>query len=261
MEPLYFCKESRRLFGVYHPPIANPPHEIGVILCYPIGWEYLSAHHAYVRLASMIASSGIPTLRFDYFGCGDSEGDSTEGTASQWIDDISAAIRELEAGTGITRLFLIGCQFGATLSLMAGALQEDVSGVVLWEPVVNGRAYIRHLHRQQEDWQRSYMSPSCRQEQLSEVLGFPLVETLMQEIMNIDLTTFREPLLRNALILESRKTIAARRLTGVLRAGGTQVSYKRIPEMRESIRQDGTRSFMNPQVFQCILDWLLKVGS
>ena len=45
------------------------------MLCYPWGSEYIYAHRSLRLLAQRRAAAGIHTLRFDYFGTGDSDGD------------------------------------------------------------------------------------------------------------------------------------------------------------------------------------------
>ena len=83
MEPFYFGKSPRALFGVYHPPKAGMTRKTGVVLCYPMGHEYVYSHRAFLRLAMLLSSAGFHVLRFDFYGCGDSEGDCKEGKIRQ----------------------------------------------------------------------------------------------------------------------------------------------------------------------------------
>jgi hypothetical protein len=50
-----------------------------VLLCNPFGQEAIRCHRAFRLLSARLASSGIPSLRFDYFGTGDSPGNDGEG--------------------------------------------------------------------------------------------------------------------------------------------------------------------------------------
>jgi hypothetical protein len=55
-------------FGWLHPA----PGRRGVVLCNAWGQEALCAHRSWRLLAMDLAAAGLPTLRFDYPGTGDS---------------------------------------------------------------------------------------------------------------------------------------------------------------------------------------------
>ncbi len=77
-----------------------------VVLCYPIGQEYIRSHRAIYQLAVRLSQAGFHVLRFDYFGCGDSEGDFEEGSLAQWTSDIHSAIAEIQERSGLTSICL-----------------------------------------------------------------------------------------------------------------------------------------------------------
>ena len=92
MEPFYFGPAGgRRLFGVFHEPPASRRRGCGVVLCYPLGTEYTSYYRAYRQLALSLAENGFHVLRFDFRGCGDSEGE--EHGASRVSDATAPAAR------------------------------------------------------------------------------------------------------------------------------------------------------------------------
>jgi hypothetical protein len=62
MEPFFFDGHGRSLFGVYHPASGARARECAVILCYPMGREYLSALRAYRLLATGLSGSGFKSL-------------------------------------------------------------------------------------------------------------------------------------------------------------------------------------------------------
>jgi len=43
-------------------------------------------------VAIHLANVGFHVLRFDYYGCGDSSGDSEQGEIRQWLIDILTAL-------------------------------------------------------------------------------------------------------------------------------------------------------------------------
>ena len=68
--------------------------ELGAVLCAPWGQEYMRTHRALRQLATQLDRAGIHVFRFDYFGTGDSSGDSDAGTPLRWIEDIRSAADE-----------------------------------------------------------------------------------------------------------------------------------------------------------------------
>ncbi len=143
--PLYFAPEERSLFGWYHAPDDGARGELAVLVCPPLGHEYVSGHRSIRHLTDRIAAAGIPAMRFDYDGTGDSAGgDEDAGRVAAWLQSIRTAMQMLRELSGCTRIVLAGTRFGATLAALVAAGSE-VAGLVLWTPVVKGRAYMREL--------------------------------------------------------------------------------------------------------------------
>ncbi len=111
MIPFFFGTGGKRLFGVFHPPVGTSK-KLGVVLCQPLHREYLLAHRAMRVLASSLAKSGHPVLRFDYYGCGDSAGDGGETRLDRCCEDIKAAVSELQDMGGVRNVGLVGLRLG-----------------------------------------------------------------------------------------------------------------------------------------------------
>ena len=77
------------------------------------------------------AARGQAALRFDYRGCGASDGDFLEGTIGRWTQDALAVVDAAEAD----RVVLIGSSLGGWTALLAArALGPRVAGLVLLAP-------------------------------------------------------------------------------------------------------------------------------
>jgi alpha/beta superfamily hydrolase len=96
-----------------------------------------------------LARAGIPALRFDYDGTGDSSGSFLRGDGvDAWRASIRAALAELRR-TGVPRIVTIGVRLGAVL--MASVLADEpgadepggIAGAVLWDPCRRGRVFLR----------------------------------------------------------------------------------------------------------------------
>ncbi|MBK9082387.1 MAG: alpha/beta fold hydrolase [Rhizobiales bacterium] len=119
---------------------------LGVVVCGPQGYEQLCAQAALRELAERLAARGLPTLRFDYPGCGDSLGDDDEPARLEtWRASVASAVAALRAATGARSVALVGLRLGGALALEAASTLEDVTALAMLAPVVSGRAYRREI--------------------------------------------------------------------------------------------------------------------
>ncbi len=129
-------------FGWFHPA----PGGRGVVLCSALGHEELSTHRAWRGLAQQLAAMGLPALRFDYHGTGDSLGDDEEPERLRaWTDSVLAAVRWMREEAGVSEVGLVGLRLGAALAAKAACELDGVAALALLAPVVSGRAYVREL--------------------------------------------------------------------------------------------------------------------
>lgn len=132
-------------FGWYHPP-CGAAGRVGVVLCNAFGAEMLCAHAGWRALAIALAAAGLPTLRFDYAGTGDSAGEDREpDRLGVWSGGINAAIDAFRQGAGVDRVIVVGLRLGATLAAGALAGRGDVAGFAALAPVTSGRNHAREL--------------------------------------------------------------------------------------------------------------------
>lgn len=208
MRAYYFGPPGRRLFGAYHAPEGTPAAGPGVVICQPHGHEYLRTHRALRNLAVLLARQGVPVLRFDYFGCGDSEGDAAEGTADRWVGDIALAADELRRTARVARVALVGVRLGAALAASAAAARSDVDALVLWDPVIRGDAYADGLVRLHARWlaiDQRQEAPAIGE---SAPLGFPLSTAGRAALSRLDASAVRlAPATRVQVILTAEHLV------------------------------------------------------
>jgi uncharacterized protein len=192
VEHFFFGAPDRELFGSYHPPRSDRTRDSAVLLCYPWGKECLPSHRAFRQLSELLAGLGYPVLRFDYRGAGDSAGDGTSAGLSSWMEDIATALDELRQRSMPEQICLIGLRLGAALAMRASAEHDDVSGLVLWQPVLDGTAYLTELreHHRTMLWQQFPSLPNAaRSDDVHEILGFPVSSALLQDLQQLQLST------------------------------------------------------------------------
>ncbi len=199
MNPFYFGSSERPLFGVHHPPKGKDARGEGVVLCYPMGQEYMRSHRAFRQLANLLVRRGYHVFRFDYFGTGDSAGASEDGSLAQWLQDVGSAIEEFRDNAALQSVSLVGLRLGAALAALATASRSDVEKLVLWDPVVRGPSYLAELLAASK-------SPAARQNPPSGtigVLGFPLTPQLRDELGQLDLARLERTAAREIEIIVS----------------------------------------------------------
>jgi len=158
-EPLDIACQGHFLLGVLHRATVEPVAVTRGVLVVVGGPQYrVGSHRQFLLLARQLAGEGIPVLRFDYRGMGDSP---SELRGFQHIDeDIAAALTAFQQHQPqLTEFVLWGLCDGATAALKFAVKDARVSGLVLLNPWVyseegEARAYLQHYY-----WRR-LSSPS-----------------------------------------------------------------------------------------------------
>src|SRR4051794_38121763 len=230
MQPFYFGTSQQQLFGVYHPPGAKPPRQSAIVLCQPLGHEYLRAHRAFRNLGVALAGQGCHVLRFDYFGCGDSGGDGEQATVEQNLADLDAAIDEIKDTSGIARVSLVGLRFGATLAALAAARRRDIERIVLWDPVSDGRAYLDEVRDLHDRWLHDRMGEAVTCDPFHrEVLGFPMTDVIQAQVAAATLTPFPAVRAPAVWLMVSEEETRYQTLRTGIAGTGAEVKYEVVP--------------------------------
>ncbi|RMH35357.1 MAG: alpha/beta fold hydrolase [Nitrospirae bacterium] len=121
---------GHRTAGVLATPVL--PTDTMVILCH----GFLSDKNSQTnrQITDLLVARNIATLRFDWFGCGESDGDFAEITISICREQLLRVIADARA-RGYTRLGLIGSSFGGLIALLIAPHVSDVVALGLKCPV------------------------------------------------------------------------------------------------------------------------------
>lgn len=91
-------------------------------------------HRINVLLARELAAMGIPSVRFDMSGLGDSQrSESTRSVTEQWVADTREVMDAAQAQFGCTRFFMVGLCSGAIIGHLVALQDERMRGVLLWD--------------------------------------------------------------------------------------------------------------------------------
>lgn len=144
--------------GWLHLPAHGRARNRGVVLCPPLGQEGVATHRGLWDLAQRCAAQGLPALRFDYPGTGDSLGAEAAGLLEGARLAIVQAAAWLRRHAGVAEVALCGLQLGALLAAQAAVRQPGgIAALALLAPVVSGRTQARQLRlmaegREASDW-------------------------------------------------------------------------------------------------------------
>lgn len=225
MNPFFFGRSECPLFGIYHAPKGNA-RPMGVVLCPPIGQEYMRTHRALRQLSLQLNKSGAHALRFDYSGVGDSSGVDAEATMSAWLGDVCAAIDELKDTAGVANVSVVGIRLGASLAYLATQARTDIDQVVLWDPVVKGSDYVAELIGVSETPQRN-AAAAARGETIG-VGAFALTASLRRDVEAIDLCAIDKHAAKRLFLVTSEERPEYPRLRDHLAVVSDQSRYSYI---------------------------------
>jgi len=261
--PFYFRLADKPLFGCYHEPAPGRLRQCGVLVCQPVGHEYVNSHRALRQLAVRLAEAGFPVLRFDYYGCGDSSGNTEDASILQWSADISAAISELRRRTGLFQVCMVGLRLGGTLATLVAAERGDIESMVLWDPVVDGRRYLDELSSLQKEMLR--FRPKQRRNQKAtpqiEILGFPFSHWFISELENINLMTTARKVTRNLLVMQNGPRNNDNSPDDHLSLSTTQHECQRLDAPQIWLPTTDGSLLVPAQVLQAIVVWSCGIHS
>ncbi|MBP2299874.1 alpha/beta fold hydrolase [Azospirillum picis] len=238
----------------------HPAHGLrGVVLCGPYGHEELCVHRAWKTFAETLAAAGLPTLRFDYPGSGDSAGEDSEPNRLRaWLDGVKAAARRLREDTGVTELILVGYRMGSLLAT-AAALElaeegQGVDGLALLSPITSGRRAVREL----QTLATMVLRPVCNPEPPERaswlnVIGMPLTPETALALGGMNPCDAPSLPARRILIADRPEAKSSLKLAARWRSMGAAVETVSISGMLEMVQQP--QRARASAVFEPVLRW------
>lgn len=144
-EAVVLENEGMKIFGILHKPLQAAAERCpAVIICHGFGGNSIGYYNAYVEIASQLSKYGVATLRIDFRGSGNSEGNITEMTLNSAASDALVGLSFLAQHPEIdkNKLGVLGRSFGGAVATMAASKFENIKSLCLWAPIFDGQQWI-----------------------------------------------------------------------------------------------------------------------
>ncbi|HXW15197.1 MAG TPA: alpha/beta hydrolase [Terriglobia bacterium] len=133
------ARAGKTLRGMMHlpvPPLKRPAP--AVVLFHGFTGHRMESHGLFVKCSRALAKAGIASLRFDFYGSGESDGEFREVTLSGEIADGRAAVAFMRGQEEINpeRVGLLGLSLGGAVATVL-APGVHAKALVLWSAVAH----------------------------------------------------------------------------------------------------------------------------
>lgn len=153
-ESITLINENEKIFGIYHKPLLREEKKIpAIIICHGFAGQKTGRFRLYVILAEALAKKGIAVLRFDFRGCGDSEGNFIETTFFGEVSDALKALEFLKNDPDIDseRIGIFGRSLGGAVALLAAKSFKNIKSIALFAPMFTPEVW-------REKWEKAKSS-------------------------------------------------------------------------------------------------------
>lgn len=160
--PVQFKNNGEHLFGMLHLPERKLKTSFpAVLFLHGFMAHRIEANRIFVKMSRILEANGIASLRFDFRGCGDSDGDSAEVTLEGELSDAQKAFEFLSQHPQIDpqRIAVLGMSIGGGLGALLASKEPRVSALLLWVPVANLMECMEMVNDTEQDLNEIFNLP------------------------------------------------------------------------------------------------------
>jgi len=132
--PVRFKSGAENLAGAFHRPPRVRKRVPGILFLHGFGGNRIGHRRLYVNMARFLERNGFACLRFDFAGCGESEGNFERTRPSSQLKDAGNALRFLRSRPEVDpkRIGIIGSSMGGCIALALAGQRTQIKSLVLW---------------------------------------------------------------------------------------------------------------------------------
>jgi uncharacterized protein len=149
-----FTSDGLKLSGQLAMPASGAAKKPAVVIMHGFGGHKDGPQQRWSQ--TFYNDLGYATLRFDFRGCGASDGKRGWVLPYDQVADARAAVSYLAAHPDIdpTRIVLSGTSYGATVAVYAAGIDPRIAGVIAQGGWANGERMFRFIHATPEAWHK-----------------------------------------------------------------------------------------------------------
>lgn len=149
-------KRGKQLIGILHIPKGKRKWPL-VVICH--GFGATKTTRMFLRIARALAKKGIAVFRFDFEGCGDSEGELEKTTVRKQVSDLEAVMKWIlkQENININKIAFLGHSLGCLIAaLFIGQNKFSAKTLVFLAPGFNQAKLfpIWNTKRELRDWKK-----------------------------------------------------------------------------------------------------------
>ncbi|AAK81587.1 alpha/beta hydrolase [Clostridium acetobutylicum] len=132
--------KSLTLRGVLHMPLEAREKLPIVVIYHGFCGNKMGPHFIFVKLARELEKLGIATIRFDFAGTGESDGEFVDMTFSNEVYDANVILDYVKTLEFVDkdRISILGFSMGGAIaSVIAGDRKDEINTLCLWAPAGN----------------------------------------------------------------------------------------------------------------------------
>lgn len=138
IKPVYFPAGDVLLSAMIHYPKHTLSEQVpAVIFVHGFVGSKVGEHRLFVKAANYFSERGFLVFRFDFGGCGESEGDYSHVTLTKQVKELQTAIDYVLSIDRVdpNLLTVVGHSLGGAVSSLTASRDERIKRLILWSPV------------------------------------------------------------------------------------------------------------------------------
>lgn len=196
-------KNGMTLRGMLHKPDEASQKVPIALIFHGFTGNKMESHFIFVKLSRRLERVGIASLRFDFLGSGESDGEFKDVTLSGELDDAEAILDYAKSLEFVDkdRIFAVGLSMGGVVaSMLAGRHPQDIAALCLWAPAGNMGQIIQEKVREIQA-----LGVDVSSVEHFDLGGNLIGKAFIQDVLSLDIFKMAAPYDKQVLILYGDK--------------------------------------------------------